>query len=245
MLAACLVGLVVGFAASVPTAGPLTLLIIANVFRKKRYRSFQLAVGGAFAESLYAMAAFLGFGALAQTWMQRYGAASHIAGALALVGVGAFFYFTGRKRHLFPTEAETEAADARLLSPVPTDGSPASRTLLRDGSVYFLGFALIIVNPAIAITWAAVAAATSAWVPVNTIASALGLGIGAFSGISGWFLVLIGLLDKHHARVNPRHIGVGMRVMGVTLVTVGIVLAIGMSFGGCAPAKVLSSITIP
>jgi threonine/homoserine/homoserine lactone efflux protein len=245
MLAAFLVGLVVGFAASVPTAGPLTLLIIANVFRKKRYRSFQLAVGGAFAESLYAMAAFLGWGAIAQSWVHRYGTLSHTIGALALIAVGVFFYFTGRKKHLFPTEAETEAADARLLSPVPVDGSPASRTMLRDGSVYFLGFALIIVNPAIAITWTAVAAAVSSWVPVNTFASAIALGIGAFSGISGWFLVLIGLLDKHHERVQPRHIGVGMRVMGVTLMMIGVVLAIGVSFGGCAPAKMLTLIGNP
>src|SRR5262245_12816345 len=131
MLAALLVGLVLGYIGSIPAAGPLALLVVASGLSRDLRRGVSLAVGGATAEGRSALLSVWGMSEV----LPRHPLLLPVArgaGAVLLVLVGA--------------------AIARRKG----ESREGERSLdLRPGWRYgaaLLGFSLVALNPAFLIT---------------------------------------------------------------------------------------------
>jgi threonine/homoserine/homoserine lactone efflux protein len=201
MIAALLVGLVLGYVGSIPAAGPLALLIVASGLERDRRRGVSLAVGGATAEGLYALLAFWGMSEV----LPRYPLLLPVArgvGAVLLVLVGAALV-----RH----KGEWREGESAAASPQKW----------RHGAA-LLGFSLVALNPAFLITWAGFAALVASVFPLSPgplLAPAVAL--GAFLGIVGWFATLLALVHRHSVRVSPRTVIMLLRCTGVLLILMG------------------------
>ena len=87
MLPALLIGFAFGYVGSMPVAGPISVLVLHLGLAHDPRHALYVAVGGALAESLYALLAFWGLSAvLAQYPMVL--PASRAAGAVLLLALG-------------------------------------------------------------------------------------------------------------------------------------------------------------
>jgi threonine/homoserine/homoserine lactone efflux protein len=201
MIAALLIGLVLGYVGSIPAAGPLALLIVASGLERDVPRGARLAVGGATAEGLYALVAFWGVGEALPRHPLLFPAARGI-GAVLLVLLG--FALFRRKRAW----------------------GAACRAAPRHGAA-LLGFSLVALNPAFLATWtgfAALLASLALLAPGPAVAPAVAL--GAFLGIVGWFATLLAFVRRGSARVSPRAMIGLLRIVGGALLLMGAWLAV-------------------
>jgi threonine/homoserine/homoserine lactone efflux protein len=203
MIAAFFAGLVLGYVGSIPAAGPLALLIVASGVKRDAARALRLALGGAAAESIYALLAFWGLGET----LPRYPLLIPItraAGAALLVLLG--LSLLRRKEE-----------DPKAIEPAPQP----RRALL-------LGFSLVALNPGFLMAWtgfAALLASTPLTLRGPTHAAAAGA--GAFLGILGWFATLFVLVRSRATRIEPRAVHTLHRAVGVVLLGMGLWLAAG------------------
>ena len=95
MLTAWLAGFVMGFAGSVPVAGPINMLVFSFGLQGRLRPATLIALGGALPEAIWAGLAFWGFTALLEryAWIE---AGSEIAATGVLVGVGLFLLLLAR-----------------------------------------------------------------------------------------------------------------------------------------------------
>ncbi len=203
MVTAFVLGLVVGFVGSIPIAGPTAVVVVNSALDNRPRSGFEVAIGSAVAEAIYAAAAFWGVAAL----IGRYPVvipASRIFGAAVLILVG--IYFIRRKSQAHPRSSE--------------------RIENRRGRHLLFGFTITIFNPTLAATWAAIVAALHAAFNVTKSSlSAIPFGLGAFLGIVGWTWILIRLMCRFRKRVRPSTLNGLVRAAGGALVIVGAVLA--------------------
>jgi len=192
-----LVGFAFGFIGSMPVAGPISVLVLhLGLARDPRHALF-VAVGGALAESLYALLAFWGLSAVLARYPMVLPAA-RAAGGVILLALGL----------------------AMLLGR-PPGARPETGRKGRKRS-FALGFLITAVNPTLILTWtAAVAALHSTGLLAMDRAGALPFAASVCAGIIAWFVTLLWLAGKWRDRVSLRSMARFMRGMGIVLVALG------------------------
>ena len=204
MLAA-LLGFLFGFVGSMPIAGPVAVLVFGRGIEDRGRSGFYIAMGSAFAESVYAYLAFWGFSAFLTQyrWIEWVSTA---AAAVILTGLGLRFM-------LRPHTSEQRITDR-----------PRHVGKKRN---FALGFMLTALNPTLIATWtAAVTTVYSLQIVTFDLRGALPFSIGAATGIITWFATLLYLLNHFRARVSPAVLDKVVRVMGGFLVTLGLGIAV-------------------
>jgi threonine/homoserine/homoserine lactone efflux protein len=179
-LGALALGALLGFLLSVPAAGPLLALVALTAARGGLRRAAALALGGALAESGWALAVLLGLG-----WLLEIATAHTTALSIASAGVLAALAAVILVRARRPA-----------LSPLPVE---------RATGHALVGFSLVALNPGFPLAWAAVAAALySSGVVAGGVASSLSLAIGVFAGIVVWFSLVIAIARRFGATMSDR-----------------------------------------
>ena len=91
MLTAWLAGLVMGFAGSVPVAGPINMLVFSFGLQGRLRSATLIALGGALPEAFWAGLAFWGFTALLEryAWIEAGAAAQNIQLQATAEGLGS------------------------------------------------------------------------------------------------------------------------------------------------------------
>ncbi len=198
MLLPLLIGFAFGYVGSMPVAGPISVLVLHLGLAHDSRHGVYVAVGGALAESFYALLAFWGL----STVLARYPVVlpvSRAVGAGLLLALGLVMLL-GRTRPAAPRDA-------------PARGN--KRSLL-------LGFLVTAVNPTLIVTWtAAVAALHATGLLAMERAQALPFAAAAGVGIVAWFLTLLWLVNKWRSRVSPDAMRRFRRGMGGVLVALG------------------------
>lgn len=205
MLAAALVGILLGYVGSMPVAGPIALLVLGRGLENRTRNGLALALGSAIAESVYAYLAFWGFGAVLAryAWIEKV---ARFGAAIMLIALGIHFY---RRRH-------------QAAAPTP----PANNSGNKRN--FMLGFAVTLLNPTLIATWTfTVTTVYSLGIVSFEANKALPFSLGAFSGIVGWFATLLYLLKRFRTAVTTRALERTLKGVGLVLVVVG--LGIGVA----------------
>lgn len=206
MLLALLTGLIAGFFAAVPVAGPVAVLVLRDALAGKRGDARQIALGSAIAESLYAGVAFAGIGAAFDRFPVLL-PITRIASAAILIIVG--IYLIVRR----PKEAkEEEEAKA--------NGGPVR-------AKWLVGLSITALNPTLIASWTAVVAALhSAGIGSSRPLDAIPFGLGIGLGIMAWFFVLLALVGRFRDKLAPNVVHRGVQIVGGLLCAGGVAMAV-------------------
>jgi threonine/homoserine/homoserine lactone efflux protein len=202
MLVAFFIGLVLGFFASVPLAGPTAGVVVSRSLDNQARAGLFVAVGSAVGESFYSFLAFLGVTAV----MSRFPfmiLASRLLGSMVVVGVGV--YFVLRR----------------------TDKAPERHHDAEGARNFLLGFTMAIVNPTLLVSWAAAVSIAHATglLRVNAL-DAFAFAGGVAVGIVSWFATLLRLMERFRSRIGPTTMDRLIKWMGAVLIVCGIGLAV-------------------
>jgi threonine/homoserine/homoserine lactone efflux protein len=194
-----LIGFAFGYLGSMPVAGPISVLVLHLGLAHDPLRALYVAVGGAVAESLYALLAFWGLSEV----LTRYPMvlpASRMAGSGLLLALGLVMLLV-RTRGATPKN------------------QPRHRGRKRS---FALGFLITAVNPTLIVTWtAAVAALHGTGLLAMNRSQALPFAAAACCGIVAWFLTLLGLVRRWRERASVQTLARFRRGMGAVLVAAG------------------------
>jgi threonine/homoserine/homoserine lactone efflux protein len=180
MLLDLLVGFALGFAGSIPVAGPISVLVLAMGIGNRMRTAVGVAAGGALAEAIYAFLAFWGFSqALARHPVLLDVSRGTTALVLLLVGI----LLVRKKKPEDPSGKRT-----------PKD---------RAGNSVAAGFTISILNPTLMVTWAATTSVVfSTGLLTFRPSEALPFSLGVCLGILGWFSLLLGLVSRYRERFS-------------------------------------------
>jgi threonine/homoserine/homoserine lactone efflux protein len=204
MLAAAIVGVVLGFIGSMPVAGPIALLVLGRGLENRSRNGLALALGAAIAESVYAYLAFWGFGAVLAryAWIEQV---ARFGAAVALVALGVHFY---RRRK----------QAAAVTAPAANGGNKRN---------FVLGFVITLLNPTLIATWTfTVTTVYSLGLLTFEAYKALPFSLGAFSGIVGWFATLLYLLKRFRTIVTTASLQRALNLVGIVLIVVGLCIGV-------------------
>jgi threonine/homoserine/homoserine lactone efflux protein len=211
MLTAVLLGFAMGFAGSIPLAGPVTMIVLGFGLQGRIREAYLVAIGSALPEALYGALALWGFGALLEEFSWAGPAARGIT-TLILLGVGCILMFR-------PPGSDEEKADT-------------SKTVAARKRHLILGFSITALNPALIINWgAAVTTVYSIGLLDPSASLAIPFGLGVAAGILGWFSLALTWLRRHHQRISPQMRITLMRSMGGILFLLGLVSASRLIWG--------------
>ena len=199
---AALLGCGLGCLGSMPLAGPVSALVVKRGLTGRARHGVALAAGAALAETGWCAGALLGYGALLDRWLWLRPAAGAVGGALMLVlGVRLLRGHGG-------------AAPAPHLPSTSRRGWPGE---------IVLGFSLVVVNPAVLLSWAGVLAALHAVGLEPTGGQArLQFAAGVPVGIVAWFTLLLWLLRHTGSRLGRALLPRALRLLGALLCAVGL-----------------------
>lgn len=193
MIVATLTGLLFGFVASMPIAGPISALVFERAVRGRMREGFSVAIGAAAAEAVYAALAFWGFASL----LERYAWIQSLSDGLAAVILAVLGV-------LFLCHRRTETSNA---------GGPE-----RSGTGLLLGFTVTALNPTLIATWSAASAMLLSTGLVDLQSHhALPFGLGALLGIVLWFATLLRLVGRFRERFSYPHLVAVIRFTGGAL----------------------------
>lgn len=199
MLLTLLAGFAFGYLGSVPVAGPISILVLHLGLAHDPRHALHVAVGGALAESLYALVAFWGLSTVLASYPVIL-PASRLVCALILLALGLVMAL-------------------RRVQGAPAPRATPSRGRKRSLA---LGFLVTAVNPTLIVTWsAAVAALHASGLVVMDQKAALPFAGAAALGIIAWFLTLLGLVARWRTRLSLVTMSRFMKIMGAALVAVG------------------------
>ena len=201
--------IMIGFAGSVPVAGPIAVLTLDRALERHFRTAMAIAVGGAVAEALYAFAAAWGAGVLVSRypWLAQ---ASNAVGALLLGGLGVAFL---RRDKEIVARSEIVEERARHRS-------------------FFVGFSITLFNPTLIATWGIVATQFAAMKVLDaSISSAAVFAAGITVGIIAWFAIMIELVRRLHANFTDKTLLKIKRAMAILVWA----LAIAFAYRATAP----------
>jgi threonine/homoserine/homoserine lactone efflux protein len=204
---ALLTGVICGFVASVPVAGPAAALVLERALERRPHEAWWIALGSAVPEGVYAFLACLGIG-LASAQLPSLVSASHAAAGLFLIAAGAWLV---RKAPVVARPSRAEAGRKSGLA---------------------VGVAVTAFNPTILLSWsAAVAALHSVGLlqMVGRVAAPFAVGVSA--GICAWYALLIRLAGGVRNRIRAATVAAIVRSIGTALVVAGVVVALRAVLG--------------
>jgi threonine/homoserine/homoserine lactone efflux protein len=202
MIVACLVGLFLGFFGSVPVAGPASILVLKNALERGHREGFDIAVGAAVGEAIYAFVAFWGLTS-ALVRFPFFALVARVLGAVLLIGIGVYLVIAKRGRE--PTEAALGDAQGRR---------------------FVSGFVSAIFNPTLIVTWTSVVTAIHATELVEMRPSrALPFALGVGFGIMGWFAFLVKMVERFRVRMRRQSLDRVVRAMGWAMIAIGMFIA--------------------
>jgi threonine/homoserine/homoserine lactone efflux protein len=196
---AVLMGFAFGYLGSMPVAGPISVLVLHLGLTHHPRHGLWVAVGGALAESGYALLAFWGLSAVLARYPMILPAA-RVVGAVLLLGLGL----------------------AMLLMRAPAAAPPPQPQSRGQKRSFVLGFLITALNPTLIVTWtAAVAALNSTGLLVMDRSTALPFAAAVGTGIIAWFLTLLWLAGKWRERVSGAGLARLLRGTGAFLAALG------------------------
>lgn len=196
LLLTFVLGALAGWVASMPVTGPISGLVFSRGLQGRYRAGTFIGLGGGLVEALYALLAFLGFGAL----LAQYPIAlplSKAAGAVVLLVVG----LTLLKRRAVPPRA-----------PLPTRPDSA-------WSSFALGAGVSGMNPTLLLTWSGFIATVHGTNIVDLSAPQLAvpLAAGCALGTTAWFAVLMLTFRLHQRRFRHETLNAFLRVTGISM----------------------------
>ena len=199
MLVPAAVGFAFGFIGSIPVAGPIAALVLHKGLDAKFRSGFNVAIGAAVAEGMYACLTFWGFGALLAPYPWITPVSSVVAGAI-LIGLGVVF--------LRPRKV-TAASD-----PPPPNKKHVGSAVL--------GFAITAGNPTLLATWTAAVTFLSALQIVDFTESGapITFGSGVVIGIIAWFALLLTLIARFRSKFGVKRMLVVRRATGILCLSI-------------------------
>jgi threonine/homoserine/homoserine lactone efflux protein len=199
-----LVGFAFGYIGSMPVAGPISVLVLHLSLAHASRRAFFVAVGGALAESLYALLAFWGLSTVLASRPVVL-PASRLVGSVLLLAIGLVMLLTRPKGATPSTQPPRRGAKRSLA----------------------LGFLVTAVNPTLIVTWtAAVAALHATGLVAMRRDQALPFAAAVCAGIIAWFATLLWMVIRWRDRMSVQTLGRFRRAMGAVLVALGAWMAV-------------------
>jgi threonine/homoserine/homoserine lactone efflux protein len=203
MLLALLSGLGLGFAGSIPVAGPTSVIVVESALENRPRQGLTVAIGAAVAEGLYAGMTFWGLATILTSYPLLRPISRFVASAL-LCAVGAYLLLRRAKR-----TRRSDPGNAK-----------------RRGHQLVFGFTITALNPTLLVTWAVAAAALHAALPSSFTAwDAFPFALGVAFGITGWFWLLLRLACRFRKSVGPAAMNRVLRATGAVLVAAGVLMA--------------------
>lgn len=201
-MAAAAWGFALGFVASVPIGGAVSVFIAQRGLAGRWRNGLALACGSALAEGVWCLVILAGAAHLLE---QRpvVGAAARWIGSVVLVGLGAYYL---RRHTSLPASGRFPAPPRRSLG-----------ADLRNGVL------LIAANPLVPFNWLVLITAATALgldpdIPPAPFAG--GVALGVFS----WFSLLLWALSAARHRLTARQIDAILRALGVLLLLAGLLV---------------------
>jgi threonine/homoserine/homoserine lactone efflux protein len=186
------------FLGSLPLAGPIAILVVADGVSGRYKEALLIAFGAAIAEGTYAFLAFWGF----STFLARHALVlpiSHGVTAVLLCALGTHFLFFKLKEKEASSDEET-----------------------KPGRFWF-GFSIAALNPTLLATWGAVMTFLCSRQLVHfTGVLAVPFGMFAAAGIAAWGLMVVWLLKRFRNQLPRAALAWVVRSMGVVLIGVGV-----------------------
>jgi threonine/homoserine/homoserine lactone efflux protein len=199
-----LLGLLMGFLGSLPTAGPVGMLVASRALTGRPRSGLHVALGSAVAEATYALVAFWGFAVVLARFPQLV-AASRILACILFAAMGLYLVLRG----VAPT--------------VP--GVPLDRGGQRSA---LLGFSMTALNPTLLISWGSAAGVAHATgLPPAGQLAAIPFAVGVGCGSLAWFAILLWLLAR--VRVQAPTLAIVVRWMGAALLVGGVALGVRLT----------------
>ena len=199
MLTYFLIGAAIGAVTGVPI-GPVNVAVIDSAYRHNLRRAIAVGFGGAVADSLYAGLGILGIGPI----LERYPHIPPILFGVSGLVLVVYGLLTIRSQ---PVEPKVAAVD---------DSGGPQKSHMASG--FFLGVALIVMNPAAIVTWVVIVGSFMSGVGhVDGLAASAGVGVGSFA----WFTFVAYLADHGKRLLGAKAIWI-TRVVGILLVGYGL-----------------------
>ena len=200
LLAPVLLGFGIAFVGSVPIAGPLAAMVVRRATDKEYKSAFFVALGGALAEALIALALALLF-PLLDNWVDNVVRIARGLGAVVLLVAGL----------------------ALALRPNTGEGVRPRRRR----TSFLVGLAAAGLNPTIVATWLLVV--TSLYglglIRVSYLTAPL-FALGVLAGVVAWFSLLLLLGERLENVITPSRRELVMRVIGVAMIAASVYFAI-------------------
>lgn len=115
MIWSLLLGFAIGWVASMPVAGAVSIFVCRRGFAGRYDHGLALAAGAALIEAGWCLAILFGAGELLDYW-PRTANVAEILGSLLLVGLGPFFFFRRQVAGARPSPATTSSEPACATS---------------------------------------------------------------------------------------------------------------------------------
>jgi len=205
LLVVVVVAFVLGFAGSMPVAGPIAVMVVTRGAEGRFRDALRLAFGASAAEAIWAFLAFWGFATFATKYPVVLPISRGITALVLLVVGASFLRWKPKAKGDLPARAH------------------------REGSPLVLGFGMAVLNPTLVVTWSAVTTALYSLEVVELNGwLALPFGIAAGSGVITWFVVLVGLMRRYGKRFPAKAMMWTVRGMGLLLVLVAVWAGVGL-----------------
>lgn len=190
------IGAAIGALTGIPI-GPVNVAVIESAYRHHLRRALAVGLGGAIADSGYALLGVVGVGPFLRSHPNIPPILFAISGLLLIV-YGAL---TVRSQPASLTEVQSKIPD---------------QTAMWTG--FIVGVALILMNPAAIVTWVIIVGSyLSDTTTMEGIMASLGIGVGSLA----WFSLVAYLADRGKRVLGDKMIWV-TRVVGVLLIGYGI-----------------------
>jgi len=189
-------GTILGAVTGIPI-GPVNVAVIDSAYRHNLRRAVAVAMGGAVADCLYAFLGIVAVGPLLTRHVMIRPTLYGVSGIVLMI----YGILTARAQPVDPGKNE--------------DRPPDESRHLWTG--FFLGLALIFLNPATLVTWVLIVGAWMASASqIEGTAAALGVGAGSFL----WFAFVAYLADHGKRMLGEKAIWI-TRIVGIGLVLFG------------------------
>ena len=210
MIAAVLGGTILGFIASMPIAGPISLLVFHRGMLARYREGWAIGLGGAIPEGIYCALAILGVSAIRERFIFLDPFAKGL-GILWLFAIGLYFVL-GRQKHI-----ET--------------GSVAKPSGPQWAGPFCLGLSISTLNPTFFFTWSATATMLYSITNLTfNISEGIVFATSVVVGTAVWFGVLLALLRRWRERFPLWMLHRVIRGIGVVLIATSVVWAAWILF---------------